>query len=105
MLLCKADITSKNEMKVKKYLANYERVKEKLVELEEKDRIRNFQPPISGELIMTTFLLNPCKEVGEIKNAIKEAILDGIIPNNFQEAHAFMLREAEKFGLLPKELK
>ncbi|MFM7769957.1 MAG: CCA tRNA nucleotidyltransferase, partial [Bacteroidota bacterium] len=105
MLLCKADITSKNEMKVKKYLANYERVKEKLVELEEKDRIRNFQPPISGELIMTTFLLNPCKEVGEIKNAIKEAILDGIIPNNFHEAHAFMLREAEKFGFLPKELK
>jgi poly(A) polymerase len=71
MLLCKADITSKNEMKVKKYLANYERVKEKLVELEEKDRIRNFQPPISGELIMTTFLLNPCKEVGEFSGSAR----------------------------------
>jgi poly(A) polymerase len=101
MLLCQADITSKNEHKVKKYLANYERVKEKLVELEEKDRIRNFQPPVSGELIMTTFKLQPCREVGEIKNAIKEAILDGIIENNYEQAFDFMLREAAKKGLAP----
>jgi poly(A) polymerase len=101
MLLCQADITSKNEHKVKKYLANYERVKEKLVELEEKDRIRNFQPPVSGELIMSTFKLQPCREVGEIKNAIKDAILDGIIENNFEQAFDFMLREAAKKGLSP----
>jgi poly(A) polymerase len=101
MLLCQADITSKNEHKVKKYLANYERVKEKLVELEEKDRIRNFQPPVSGELIMSTFKLQPCREVGEIKNAIKDAILDGIIENNFEQAFDFMLREAAKKGLIP----
>jgi poly(A) polymerase len=100
MLLCKADITSKNESKVKRYLANYEIVREKLTEVEEKDRIRNFQPPVSGELIMKTFAIPPGREVGVIKNAIKDAILDGIIRNNFDEAFNFMIKEAAKLGLI-----
>ena len=75
MILCKADITSKNELKVKKYLKNYEHVVVKLQALEEKDRIRNFQPPVSGETIMKTFGIGPCAQVGMIKNAIKDAIL------------------------------
>lgn len=99
MILCKADITSKNESKVKRYLANYEVVRTKLVELEQKDHIRNFQPPVSGELIMKTFGLQPGREVGIIKNAIKDAILDGVIHNEFDEALAFMIREGEKIGL------
>lgn len=99
MLLCKADITSKNEEKVKRYLQNYEIVKEKLVEVEKKDHIRNFQPPVSGELIMSTFGIAPGKEVGIIKNAIKDAILDGLIHNDFNEAFAFMLEEGKKLGL------
>ncbi len=99
MILCKADITSKNESKVKKYLANYEIVKSKLIELEEKDRIRNFQPPISGEHIMKTFSLAPGREVGIIKNAIKDAILDGVIHNDFDEALTFMMQEGQKLGL------
>lgn len=102
MILCKADITSKNETKVKRYLANYEDVKIKLIELEEKDRIRNFQPPVSGELIMKTFGLTPGREVGLIKNAIKDAILDGLIHNEFNEAIAFMLDEGKKIGLTAK---
>ncbi len=100
MILCKADITSKNETKVKRYLANYELVKIKLIELEEKDRIRNFQPPVSGELIMKTFGLKPGREVGIIKNAIKDAILDGVIHNEFDEAIEFMLQEGKKIGLV-----
>lgn len=99
MLLCKADITSKNEQKVKRYLNNYEIVKIKLIEVEKKDHIRNFQPPVSGELIMKTFNLNPGKEVGIIKNAIKDAILDGIIQNDYNDAFAFMLVEGKKLGL------
>jgi putative nucleotidyltransferase with HDIG domain len=99
MLLCRADITSKNEHKVKKYLTNYEIVKEKLVELEEKDRIRNFQPPVTGEMIMSAFAIAPGREVGIIKNAIKEAILDGVIHNNYEEAFALMLKEGKKLGL------
>lgn len=102
MILCKSDITSKNEKKVKKYLKNYDRVKEKLKEVEEKDRIRNWQPPISGEVIMETFAIKPSKEVGIIKNKIKEAILDGEINNNHEEAFAFMLEEGEKLGLKQK---
>jgi tRNA nucleotidyltransferase/poly(A) polymerase len=102
MLLCRADITSKNENKVKRYLANYELVKQKLVELEERDRIRNFQPPVTGEEIMVVFDLSPCKEVGIIKNAIKDAILEGTISNDREEAYAFMLSEASKLGLQPK---
>jgi poly(A) polymerase len=99
MLLCKADITSKNEAKVKRYLRNYELVKERLAEVEENDRIRNFQPPVSGELIMQTFGLYPGREVGIIKMAIKDAILDGQIHNNYDEAFAFMLEKAAELGL------
>jgi len=99
MLLCKADITSKNEAKVQRYLANYELVKIKLVELEEKDRIRNFQPPVTGEMIMTTFNIGPGREVGIIKAAIKDAILDGVIHNDFEEAKKLMLSEGQKLGL------
>lgn len=99
MLLCKSDITSKNESKVKRYLANYELVKLKLVDVEEKDRIRNWQPPISGEHIMETFGISPSREVGIIKNSIKEAILDGEIHNSFEEARAYMLSEGARLGL------
>ena len=100
MLLCKADITSKNEAKVQRYLSNYELVKLKLEEVEKKDHIRNFQPPISGEMIMTTFGITPGREVGIIKNAIKDAILDGVIHNEYDDAYQFMLIEANKLGLL-----
>lgn len=99
MKLCRADITSKNETKVLRYLANYDIVIEKLVELEEKDRVRNFQPPISGEDIMRIFNLAPGREIGIIKNAIKDAILDGVIHNDYDEAYAFMLQQAETLGL------
>jgi tRNA nucleotidyltransferase/poly(A) polymerase len=101
MKLCRADITSKNESKVQRYLANYEIVVEKLVELEEKDRMRNFQPPITGEDIMRIFSLAPGREIGIIKNAIKEAILDGVIRNDYHEAYQLMLAEAIKLGLQP----
>ena len=99
MLLCEADITSKNQTKVKQLLLNFEHVREKLKIIEEKDRIRNFQPPIDGGYIMKKYALPPCKEVGLIKNSIREAILDGLIGNNFEEAHALMEKEAEKLGL------
>jgi poly(A) polymerase len=99
MLLCQADITSKNEAKVARYLKNYETVREKLVEVEEKDNIRNFQPPISGELIMDVFNIPPSEAVGAIKNAIKDAILDGDIRNDYDEAYAFMLGKGKELGL------
>jgi poly(A) polymerase len=99
MVLCNADITSKNEFKVKKYKKNFATVKEKLIAVEEKDRIRNFQPPVSGELIMKTFGLEPGEEIGTIKSKIKDAILEGVIANNKQEAYQFMLEIAKELGL------
>ena len=103
MTLCEADITSKNRERKQRFLDNFQLVRRKLKDLEERDRIRNFQPPVSGEEIMQTFDLPPCQQVGVLKSAIKDAILDGIIPNEHDAARAFMLQRAEKMGLKPKE--
>ena len=103
MTLCEADITSGDEAKVKRYLRNFAIVREKLREIEEKDRIRNFQPPISGDLIMKVYALGPCSAVGEIKAEIKDAILDGKIANDYDEAYALMGQIAERMGLTKAE--
>ncbi len=103
MLLCEADITSKDQQKVKRFLANFSLVREKLKEIEEKDNLRNWQPPISGDEIMNTFGLQPCKEVGIIKTAIREAILEGQLANDHESAFEYMLGIGTKMGLKPVE--
>lgn len=99
MTLCEADITSGIESKVKRYMQNFELVRRKMADIEEKDRVRNFQPPISGELIMSTYGIPPCREIGDIKAIIKDAILDGQIPNEYDAAYALMEHLAEERGL------
>ncbi len=99
MILCEADITTKNPKKFKRYHKNFELVRAKIKEVEERDRVRNFQPPITGEEIMETFNLKPCREIGQIKEAIKEAILEGIIPNEHKASYDFMVQKGEQLGL------
>jgi poly(A) polymerase len=99
MTLCNADVTSKNEMKVVKFRKNFELVAQKLKDVEEKDRVRNFQPPISGELIMELFQIGPCAEIGTLKTKIKDAILEGIIENEYDAAYAYLIQIAEEIGM------
>lgn len=103
LTLCEADITTKNPNRFKKYLNNFKKVRKKIVEVEKRDHIRNFQPPITGQEIMETFNLKPCKSIGKIKEAIKEAILEGEIKNDYNTAYKLMLEEGEKLGLIANE--
>jgi hypothetical protein len=101
MLLCESDITTKNPNRKKRYLRNFERVRAKLQEVEESDKLRNWQPPIDGQTIMETFGIGPGKEIGIIKSAIREAILEGDIPNDPAAAHRYMLEKGKEIGLQP----
>lgn len=105
MTLCRADITSKNNHKVKRFLSNFDKVEQRIVEVEKKDKVRNFQPVITGKEIMNTFALSPGKEVGELKEALKEAVLDGEIKNEYEEAMAFLLQIGKENGLSPVNVK
>lgn len=102
MLLCEADITSKNEVRKRNFLRNFQLVRKKLVDIEEKDRVRNFQPPVDGEEIMRLFGLPPCREIGVLKTALKDAILDGLVPNEHEPALQFVLERAREMGLEAK---
>ena len=101
LLLCKADITTKNPKRFAKYHNNFDIVKAKIEEVEARYHVRNFQHPVTGEEIMRIFALKPCRQVGELKEAIKEAILEGVIPNEYEAAHDFILTKAKTMGLSP----
>ncbi len=105
MLLCEADITSKNQQKKQRFLDNFQLVRQKLADLQARDNYRTWTNPITGEEIMETFQLQPCKEIGILKQAVKDAIWESLIPNTYEAAHAYMLQKAQEMGLQPKNTK